>query len=75
MSREINDPLLALAVPSGGAEKQAKAEARGAPRQRESATDRFVKNVAGSVGRSLGSSITRSITGAIVRGILGGFSR
>ncbi len=57
------------------AEKQAKADAKAQPRERESATDRFVKNIAGSVGRSLGSSITRSITGALVRGILGSLSR
>ena len=52
-------------------EKQRVKEARSAPRERESATDRFVKNVAGSVGRQLGSTIVRSL----VRGILGGFTR
>ena len=40
---------------------------RVAPRQRESATDRFVKNV----GRQVGSMVVRSL----VRGILGGLSR
>ncbi|MBL8906804.1 MAG: DUF853 domain-containing protein [Rhizobiales bacterium] len=43
--------------------------------QRESATDRFVKNVAGSVGRTLGSSVARQIGNALVRGILGGLTR
>ncbi len=53
------------------AEKKAAREARSAPRQRESATDRFIKNVAGSVGRQVGSMVVRSL----VRGILGGLSR
>ncbi|QIG49596.1 DUF853 family protein [Nordella sp. HKS 07] len=53
------------------AEKQAAREARAAPRPRESATDRFVKNVAGSVGRQVGNMVVRSL----VRGILGSFSR
>jgi uncharacterized protein len=57
------------------AEKQAKAEARAAPRERETATDRFIKNAASSVGRTLGSSITRSITNALVRGVLGSLTR
>jgi DNA helicase HerA-like ATPase len=48
-------------------EKQAAKAARAAPRQRESATDRMFKNMAGSVGRSIGS--------ALVRGILGGLTR
>jgi len=52
-------------------EKAAAREARAAPRGRESATDRFVKNVAGSVGRQVGSMVVRSL----VRGILGGLSR
>ena len=52
-------------------EKTAAREARAAPRGRESATDRFVKNVAGSVGRQVGSMVVRSL----VRGILGGLSR
>ena len=43
-----------------------------APRPRESATDRFVKNVAGSVGRQVGSMVARQVGNAIVRGILGG---
>lgn len=61
----------AKAQEKAAAEKQAAREARGAPRQRESATDRFVKNVAGSVGRQVGSMVVRSL----VRGILGSFSR
>ncbi len=48
---------------------------RAPPRERESATDRFVKNVAGSVGRQLGTSVARSIGNALVRGILGGITR
>jgi uncharacterized protein len=44
----------------------AKAE-RAAPRQRETATDRFVKNMAGTVARQIG--------GALVRGILGSLTR
>ena len=56
------------------AKVQARAE-RAAPRERESATDRFVKNVAGSVGRQLGTSVARSIGNALVRGILGGITR
>ncbi|MGE3831140.1 MAG: helicase HerA-like C-terminal domain-containing protein, partial [Parvibaculaceae bacterium] len=51
-------------------EKEQARQERAAPRERESATDRFVKNMAGSVGRQLGSTIVRSL----VRGILGGFS-
>ncbi len=57
---------------------QAKADAKAAkaaPREKESATDRFVKNVAGSVGRQLGSTVARSIGNALVRGILGGLTR
>ena len=55
------------------AEKQAKAEAKVSTR--ETATDRFVKNVASSVGRTVGSSVARSIGNALVRGILGSLSR
>jgi uncharacterized protein len=54
--------------------KENKAEARAsrsAARQPQSAGDRFVKNMASSVGRQLGTTIVRSI----VRGILGGLSR
>jgi DNA helicase HerA-like ATPase len=55
------------------AEKQAKADAKVSTR--ETATDRFVKNVASSVGRQLGSTVARSIGNALVRGILGGLTR
>jgi uncharacterized protein len=44
-------------------------------REPQSATDRFVKGVAGSVGRQLGTSVARSIGNALVRGILGGLTR
>jgi hypothetical protein len=65
------------------AQKQAaeeKAEARAARqasggRQRETATDRFVKNVAGTVGRQLGNTLVRQVGGALMRGILGGLIR
>jgi uncharacterized protein len=42
-----------------------------ASRTRETATDRFVKNVAGSVGREVGNMVIRGL----VRGILGGLRR
>jgi len=61
----------AEAQEKAAAQKTAAREARAAPRGRESATDRFVKNVAGSVGRQVGSMVVRSL----VRGILGGLSR
>ena len=56
-------------------EKSEANAARAAPRERESATDKFVKNVAGSVGRQLGSTVARSIGNALVRGILGSLTR
>ena len=56
------------------AEKQAKAEAR-ATTARESATDRFIKNVAGSVGRQIGTSVARSVGNALIRGILGSLTK
>jgi uncharacterized protein len=56
------------------AKTEAKA-ARAAPRERESATDRFVKNAASSVGRTLGSQVARSIGNALVRGLLGSLTR
>lgn len=43
--------------------------------QRETATDRFVKNVAGSVGRQVGNMVVRQVGNALVRGILGGLLR
>lgn len=57
------------------AAKEETRAARAAPRERESATDRFVKNMAGQVGRQLGSTVARSIGNALVRGILGGLTR
>jgi uncharacterized protein len=57
------------------AAKAEKSASRAAPRERESATDRFIKNAAGSVGRSLGSTVARSIGNALVRGILGSLTR
>jgi uncharacterized protein len=59
-------------------ETAAKAEikaARAAPRERESVTDRFVKNAASSVGRTLGSQVARSLGNALVRGLLGSLTR
>jgi len=47
-----------------------KAEARSS-RGRDSATDRFVKNMAGG----LGTTLARSVGNALVRGILGGLTR
>jgi hypothetical protein len=47
------------------AEKQARSEAR-AP-TRESATDRFVKNMAGTAGRQIGNMIIRGILGGLTR--------
>ncbi|MGE0006888.1 MAG: helicase HerA-like domain-containing protein [Parvibaculaceae bacterium] len=61
----------AEAQEKAAADKAAAREARSAPRRRESATDRFIKNVAGSVGRQVGSIVVRSL----VRGILGGLTR
>jgi uncharacterized protein len=55
--------------------KAAKTRSAAARREPESATDKFVKNVAGSVGRQLGTSVARSIGNALVRGLLGGLTR
>ena len=55
--------------------KAAKTRTAAARREPESATDKFVKNVAGSVGRQLGTSVARSIGNALVRGILGSLTR
>jgi uncharacterized protein len=60
------------------AKEEAKAvrrETAASRREPQSATDRFVKGVAGSVGRQLGASVARSIGNALVRGILGGLTR
>jgi uncharacterized protein len=53
---------------------QAERQARSAS-SRESATDRFIKNVAGSVGRQVGNVLVRQVSGALIRGILGGLTR
>ena len=55
--------------------KIAKTQTSAARREPESATDKFVKGVAGTVGRQLGATIARSIGNALVRGILGGLTR
>jgi uncharacterized protein len=55
--------------------KVAKRDASASRREPQSATDRFVKGVAGSVGRQLGTSVARSIGNALVRGLLGGLTR
>jgi uncharacterized protein len=57
------------------AEKVERRVATSSARQPQSATDRFVKNMASSVGRQLGTSVARSIGNALVRGILGGLTR
>ncbi len=57
------------------AEKVERRATTSSARQPQSATDRFVKNVASSVGRQLGTSVARSIGNALVRGILGGLTR
>jgi DNA helicase HerA-like ATPase len=43
--------------------------------QRDTATDRFIKNVASSVGRQVGNVLVREVSGALIRGILGGLTR
>jgi uncharacterized protein len=55
--------------------KVARREASASRREPQSATDRFVKGVAGSVGRQIGTSVARSIGNALVRGLLGGLTR
>ncbi len=67
------EKLLARAQKHAGAVNPPTAP-RSAP-QRETATDRFVKNVAGSVGRQLGGAIARQVGNALVRGILGSLTR
>ncbi len=82
IDRESAYEKLAVKARKRDSEKEdvanAKADAkasRAAPRERESATDRFVKNAASSVGRTLGSQVARSIGNALVRGILGSLTR
>jgi uncharacterized protein len=64
----------AAKVDAAQAKERVRAE-RAAPRERESATDRFMKNMAGTVGRQVGSSIARSVGNALVRGLLGSLTR
>jgi hypothetical protein len=47
------------------AQKQARSEAR--TPTRESATDRFVKNMAGTAGRQIGTMLIRGILGGLTR--------
>ncbi len=58
-------------------EEEAKRQAKAASssRGRETATDRFVKNVASSVGRQVGSVLVRQLGSALIRGVLGGLLR
>ncbi len=55
--------------------KVAKRETSTARREPQSASDRFVKGVAGSVGRQIGTSVARSIGNALIRGLLGSLTR
>ncbi|MEM9472020.1 MAG: helicase HerA-like domain-containing protein [Pseudomonadota bacterium] len=52
------------------AAKKAKSRSSGRSRRTDSATDRFIKNVASTVGRQVGNMLVRN-SGSIVRGILG----
>ena len=70
------------AAAAAAAETQAATEAtsqarqdRSPARERETASDRFVKNVAGSVGRQVGSMVVRNLGDVLVRGILGSLTR
>ena len=47
-------------------EAKAERSARSA-RPRETATDRLVKNMAGSVGRSIGNALVRGVLGNLLR--------
>ncbi len=58
--------------PAAANRSERRAGAPAASRSRESATDRFVKNVAGSVGRAVGN---HGRPWARLRGILGGLRR
>ena len=70
-----------VAVDEATRRMAAEAEARRADkastptRRTDSVTDRFVKNVAGSVGRQVGSVLFRQLGTALVRGVLGGLLR
>ncbi len=50
--------------------KKAKSRSSGRSRRTDSATDKFIKNVASTVGRQVGNMLVRN-SGSIVRGILG----
>jgi len=70
------------AAAAAAAEKEAAKDAAGqarldraSGRDRETASERFVKNVAGSVGRQVGTMMVRNIGNALVRGILGSLTR
>jgi DNA helicase HerA-like ATPase len=59
----------AAAAEQAKAEKAAEKEARSQPRAstRETATDRFVKNMASTAGRQIGNMIIRGILGGLTR--------
>ncbi|MFO1088329.1 MAG: helicase HerA-like domain-containing protein [Hyphomicrobiales bacterium] len=62
---------LATAKEQAAKDKQAAQEARRSSSSRDTATDRFVKNVASTVGRQVGTTLARTIADALQRGILG----
>ncbi len=72
---ERRDVAEAEAAEEKAAVKTERKAATTARREPQSATDRFVKGVAGSVGRQIGTSVARSIGNALVRGILGSLTR
>ena len=75
IDRESAYEILAARTARSGPDKAAPRPSPERPpaatRTRESATDRFVKNVAGSVGREVGNMVVRGL----VRGILGSLRR
>jgi DNA helicase HerA-like ATPase len=68
---EILAARTARSAPDKAAPRPSPERPPATPRTRESATDRFVKNVAGSVGREVGNMVVRGL----VRGILGSLRR
>ena len=64
--------LAEAAAAARAKEEKAASRSSGSSRRTDSATDRFVKNVASSVGRQVGNMIVRNIGNSLVRGILGG---
>jgi uncharacterized protein len=68
---EILAARSARSLPDKAAPRPSPERPPAATRTRESATDRFVKNVAGSVGREVGNMVVRGL----VRGILGSLRR